>query len=370
MIPEDRRLGRFRRKPKSSRFLFYTERAAVILPGISEIFPLPRLWRPCAEWHPCTLAAPSPPSLRPLTRAQRPLVANAGPRRRRRAFVASMVRAATTPGLLLALLAFLLALAIPRSAQARVGLAEWRIELPGGLVVCHGDEAPDACGSVCIYDPRTQALTVADVDEYKIYDDAVVGVTTHGDYFLVDEATRAVERFSHHEDLDRALSLRGSTELGRFAKTAMVYGGYSLAPLAFFYTLFALLARKLRTELPVARRLEVYACASAVAPLLGALGFVVIHYLDQDWMGFAGLENGGMLPYFLLIRGIPALIGVGIAAALAIPATIALVHLAPKLRVPPRWTWLVSYAVCHLVVLRFTVGAYILYFNPYWRGGF
>ena len=281
-----------------------------------------------------------------------------------------MIRTAPKRAALLALFAFLLALAIPRGAQARVGLAEWRIELPGGLVVCHGDEAPDSCGSVCIYDPKTQALTVGDIDDYKIYDDVVVGATTHGDYFLVDETTRAVERFGRREDLARALSHRSSSELGRLPKIVMVHGGYALASLAFFYGLFTVLARRSRKERPIERRLELYVCASALAPLLGALGFLVIPYLDQDWMGLAAFAHGELLFYFLLIHYLPALIGIGAAATLAIPVTVAGAHLAPKLRIPPRWTWLVSYALCNVIVLRFTVGEYILRFNPYWRGGF
>jgi hypothetical protein len=191
----------------------------------------------------------------------------------------------TTKALVLALLAALVVLVIPRGAEARVGLAEWRFELPGGLVVCHGDEAPDECGSVCIHDPRTQQLSVADIEDFKIYDDVVVGTTTHGEYFRLDDATRAVERFASREALDRRMDLGRSTELGRLQKLFMVNGGYSLASLAFFHGLFAV------------------------------------------------------------------------------------VPLAARLRVPPRWTWLVSYVVCHVLVLRFTVGEYLLLFNPYWRGG-
>jgi len=272
--------------------------------------------------------------------------------------------------LVLALFAVLFALAIPRGAQARVGMAEWRIELPGGLVVCHGDEAPDACGSVCIYDPKTQQLTVGDVEDFKIYDNVVVGATTHGDYFLVDETTRVVERFGRREALTRAITLRSSTELGRLLKLLMVYGGYSLASLALFYALFAVLARRSREERPIERRIELYVCASILTPLLGALGFLVIPYLDQDWVGLAVFAHGELLFYFFLIHYLPALIGVGSAAMLAIPVTLAGAQLAPRLRVPLRWTWLASYAVCHVVVLRFTVGEYILRFNPYWRGGF
>lgn len=272
--------------------------------------------------------------------------------------------------LVAAIVALVVALALPRGAQARVGLAEWRIALPGGLLVCHGDEAPDGCGAVCIYDPRTQQLSVAEVDDFKIYDDVVVGATTHGDYFLVDEATRAVERFARREELARALALRGSTELGRLPRLIMVYGGYSLASLAFFHGLFAVLARRSRRERPIEHRIELYVCASAFAPLLGALGFLVSPYLDQDWMGLAALARGEVLFYLVLIHYLPALVGVSCAVALAIPVTLAGARLAPRLRVPPRWTWLASYAVCHVVVLRFTVGEYLLRFNPYWRGGY
>ena len=77
-----------------------------------------------------------------------------------------------------------------------------------------------------------------------------------------------------------------------------------------------------------------------------------------------------MLFYFVLIHYLPALIGVGFATAPAVAVTVAGVQLASRLRVPPRWTWLVSYAVYHALVLRFTVREYILHFNPYWRGSF
>jgi hypothetical protein len=280
-----------------------------------------------------------------------------------------MVRT-TTKALVLALLAALVALVIPRSAAARVGLAEWRFELPGGLVVCHGDEAPDACGSVCIYDPRTQQLAVADIEDFKIYDDVVVGTTTHGEYFRFDDETHAVERFATREALGRRMDLGRSTELGRLQKLFMVNGGYSLASLAFFYGLFAVLGRRSRQERPIERRLALYACASTLAPLLGALGFLVSRYLDQDWMGLAAVGHGELFLYFALFHYVPALVGIGFAATLAVPVTLAAVPLAARLRVPPRWTWLVSYAVCHVLVLRFTVGEYILLFNPYWRGGF
>lgn len=270
----------------------------------------------------------------------------------------------------LAFVAVLFALAFPRAAEARVGLAEWRIELPGDLVVCHGDEAPDACGSVCIYDPRTQTISVADVDDYKIYEGVVVGTTTSGEHFLLDEATRVVDRLPRREDLSRAIERRGPAELGRLPRFFMVYGGYSLASLGLFYALFAAFSRRTRDARPIERRIELYVAATALAPLLGALGFLVIGYLDQDWMGLAAVIQSGMLLYFLLIHYLPALIGVGMSATLAIPVTLAGVQLASRLRVPPRWTWLVSYAVCHVLVYRFTVGEYILRFNPYWRGGY
>jgi hypothetical protein len=275
----------------------------------------------------------------------------------------------TTRALVLALLAALVALFPARRAEARVGLAEWRFELPGGLVVCHGDEAPDACGSVCIYDPGTQQLTVADVEDFKIYDDVVVGTTTHGEYFRLDEATRAVERFATRDALARRMDLGRSTELGRLQKLFMVHGGYALASLALSYALFAVVARRSRRERPIERRVELYVCASALAPLLGALGFLVSRYLDQDWMGFGAFGHGELFFYFALFHYLPALVGVGFAGAVAIVVTLATVPLAARLRVPPRWTWLVSYAVCHVIVLRFTVGEYILLFNPYWRGG-
>jgi hypothetical protein len=271
--------------------------------------------------------------------------------------------------LALALLASLVALTIAGGADARVGLAEWRIELPGGLVVDHGDAAPDACGSICIHDPRTQQIAVADVEEFKIYDDVVVGTTTHGEYFRVDEATHAVERFASREGLARRMDLGRSTELGRLQKLFMVDGGYALASLALLHGLFSVLARRTRRERPIERRVELYVAASALAPLLGALGFLVIPYLDQDWMGLAALGRGEMFLYFALIHYVPALVGVGFAGALAIPVTLAGVQLAARLRVPPRFTWLVSYVVCHVLVLRFTVGEYLVLFNPYWRGG-
>jgi hypothetical protein len=273
------------------------------------------------------------------------------------------------PGLV-GLLAFLAALSFAPPAAARVGLAEWRIELPGGLVVCHGDEAPDACGAVCIYDPRTQALAVADVDDFKIYDGVVVGSTTHGEYFLLDEPTRAVTRFAKREDLARATALRAPVELGRLPRLVMVYGAYSLVSLALVCGLFAALGRRTRRERPIERRIGVYLCASAMTPPLGALGFLVIPYLDQDWPGWELFTHGELLFFYLLLHYLPALIGVGLCTATAIPVTVAGVHLAPRLRIPPRWTWLVSYAVCHAVVLRLTVGEYLLRFNPYWRGGF
>ncbi len=97
--------------------------------------------------------------------------------------------------------------------------------------MCHGDEAPDACGAVCIYDPASNRTYVADVEDFKIYEGVVVGATTRGDFFLLDETTRAVERFARREELARAIDRRDPAELGgRLEKLAMVYGGYSWSP--------------------------------------------------------------------------------------------------------------------------------------------
>ncbi len=87
-------------------------------------------------------------------------------------------------------------------------------------------------------------------------------------------------------------------------------------------------------------------------------------------MGFAALAHGEMLAYFLFLHYLPALIGVSAATALANLAALAGAWIAGRLRPPSRWTWLVSYAICHVIVLRLTVGEVILRTSPYWRGGF
>ncbi len=264
----------------------------------------------------------------------------------------------------------LLALTIAPRAEARVGLAEWRIELPGGLVVCHGDEAPDACGAVCIYDPASSRAYVADVEDFKIYEGVIVGATTRGDFFLLDEPTRVVERFARREELARAIDRRAPAELGgRLEKLAMIHGGYSLVALGLVYAFFAALRRRWPREQPIERSLALYAGASALGPLLAATGFLVIPCLDQDWMGFAALARGEVLAYLLFLHYLPALIGVIAATALANVAALAGAWIAGRRRPPSRWTWLVSYAICHVIVLRLTVGEVILRTSPYWRGG-
>ena len=169
---------------------------------------------------------------------------------------------------------------------------------------------PSADGSIDAATAHGRSATARrERSDFKIYDDAVVGTTTHGEYFRFDDATRAVERFAGREALGRRMDLGRSTELGRPQKLFMVNGGYSLASLALFYGLFTVVARRSRHARPIERRVALYACASALAPLLGALGFLVIGYLDQDWMGLAALGRGEMFLYFALLHYVPALVG-------------------------------------------------------------
>ena len=96
-------------------------------------------------------------------------------------------------------------------AAARVGLAEWEVETPGGHLVSYADPWAEQYGtslrlrSAAGNDP---GILVDHVEWWQYYADHVAGKARDG-YFLLHEPTHTVSRHASEAALEAALRQRG-----------------------------------------------------------------------------------------------------------------------------------------------------------------
>jgi hypothetical protein len=115
-----------------------------------------------------------------------------------------------TPRPLTLLAAAALILGFGSPATARVGLAEWEVETPGGHVVSHADPWVEQHGT-CLRrrgaagDP---GILVAQIEWWQYYRDHVAGKARDG-YFLLHEPTHALVRPASEAALEGVLRQRG-----------------------------------------------------------------------------------------------------------------------------------------------------------------
>jgi hypothetical protein len=115
-----------------------------------------------------------------------------------------------TRGVAATLVVGAVALSIGRPAAARVGLAEWELETPGGHLVSHVDPWVEQYGT-CLRrrsagnDP---GILVDHLEWWQYYPDHVAGKAQNG-YFLLHEPTHAVSRHPTEAALEAALRQRG-----------------------------------------------------------------------------------------------------------------------------------------------------------------
>jgi hypothetical protein len=101
-------------------------------------------------------------------------------------------------------------LPIAPPAVARVGLAEWEIETPGGHLVSHADPWVEQHGT-CLRQRGAGSdpgILVEHVEWWQYYPDYVAG-RGQGGYFLLHEPTHALSRHPSEAALEAALRQRG-----------------------------------------------------------------------------------------------------------------------------------------------------------------
>jgi hypothetical protein len=108
------------------------------------------------------------------------------------------------------LLAASVILAVGSPAVARVGLAEWEVETPGGHLVSHADPWVEQHGT-CLRQRgggNDPGILIDHVEWWQYYPDHVAG-KAQGGYFLLHEPTHAVSRHASEAALQAALRQRG-----------------------------------------------------------------------------------------------------------------------------------------------------------------
>jgi len=101
-------------------------------------------------------------------------------------------------------------LSVGSSASARVGLAEWEVETPGGHLVSHVDPWVEQHGT-CLRQRTVGSdpgILVDHVEWWRYYPDHVAG-KAQGGYFLLHELTHALSRHASEAALETALRQRG-----------------------------------------------------------------------------------------------------------------------------------------------------------------
>ena len=94
--------------------------------------------------------------------------------------------------------------------MARVGLAEWEVETPGGHLVSYADPWVEQHGT-CLRQRgggNDPGILIDHVEWWQYYSDHVAG-KAQGGYFLLHEPTHAVSRHASEAALQAALRQRG-----------------------------------------------------------------------------------------------------------------------------------------------------------------
>jgi hypothetical protein len=134
------------------------------------------------------------------------------------------------------------------AAWATAGFAEWEISTPGGNKIGNNDGLPAEVKGAAIYNgeihpnDNSSRIYVDLVGKYGFYDGAIIG-ETHNQFFLFDESTKAVTKFSTKAALCsdvKAKDLKFNNNL-KFFNGSYPYDYYVIRYALYFLIPFALL---------------------------------------------------------------------------------------------------------------------------------
>jgi hypothetical protein len=144
------------------------------------------------------------------------------------------------------------------AAWATAGFAEWEISTPGGNKIGNNDTLPPNVKDAAIYKDRE--VYVDRVGKYGFYDGAIIG-ETHNQFFLFNESTKAVTKFSTKAALCsdvKAKDLKFNNNL-KFFNGSYPYDYYVIRYALYFLIPFVLLLIAysiMKWQVPLPRRIN------------------------------------------------------------------------------------------------------------------
>ncbi|MEE3715800.1 hypothetical protein V2H45_03455 [Tumidithrix elongata RA019] len=182
------------------------------------------------------------------------------------------------------LLVLIAILCVQMPAWATIGLAEWSISTPGGNTIGNNDTLPPKVGTA-IY--RGDRVYVDRLGNYGFYDGVIIGETDRK-FFLFDESTKAVTKFSTKEQLCadvRAKGLKFNNNL-RFFPGSYPYDYYVIRYALYFSIPFILLLvihAIAKQQIPLAQRIDrILMGNSFLLQLLGLSGFLKFAFTNAQ----------------------------------------------------------------------------------------
>ncbi|GBO53405.1 hypothetical protein APA_1312 [Pseudanabaena sp. lw0831] len=201
---------------------------------------------------------------------------------------------------------FLIALicCLQSAAWATIGIAEWSTSTPGGNKIGNNDTLPPSAKGTAIYNNRK--VFVDRVGKIGFYDGAIIGETDNK-FFLFDESTKALTKYSTKSELCADIKTKGlnfNNNLSFFNGSypydyyIIHYALYFLIPFVILLVGHAIAKRQIPFTIRIDRILEGVAFPLQLYVFSTAMNFAFITSRTNESVGFDFFASGVLVGTF------------------------------------------------------------------------